>query len=87
MTSGSVHRSSSRPSNAATCSFAIATATGRISSPLVVDDWLQGVNLVIRGEDLLESTGRQIQLARLLGREQPPAFLHHELLMKTPHRS
>jgi glutamyl-Q tRNA(Asp) synthetase len=50
---------------------------------VVVDDWLQGVNLVIRGEDLLDSTGRQIQLARLVGRPQPPAFLHHELLMKT----
>ena len=51
---------------------------------VVVDDWLQGVNLVVRGEDLLDSTGRQIQLGRLLGREVPPAFLHHELLMKTP---
>ena len=51
---------------------------------VVVDDWLQGVNAVIRGEDLLDSTGRQIQLGRLLGREQPPAFLHHELLMKSP---
>lgn len=50
----------------------------------VVDDWLQHVNLVIRGEDLLDSTGRQIQLARLLGRESPPVFLHHELLMKSP---
>jgi glutamyl/glutaminyl-tRNA synthetase len=50
----------------------------------VVDDWLQGVTLVIRGEDLLDSTGRQIQLARLLGRETPPAFLHHALLMRTP---
>lgn len=50
---------------------------------VVVDDLLQGVNLVIRGEDLLDSTGRQIQLGRLLGREHPPAFLHHELLMKT----
>ena len=50
---------------------------------VVVDDWLQNVNLVIRGEDLLESTGRQIQLARLVGRERPPAFLHHELVMKT----
>ena len=50
---------------------------------VVVDDWLQAVNLVIRGEDLLQSTGRQIQLARLIGRERPPAFLHHELLMKT----
>ena len=50
---------------------------------VVVDDWLQGVNVVIRGEDLLESTGRQIQIARLVGRDEPPAFLHHELLMKT----
>jgi glutamyl-tRNA synthetase/glutamyl-Q tRNA(Asp) synthetase len=50
---------------------------------VVVDDWRQDVSLVIRGEDLLDSTGRQIQLARLLGREHPPAFLHHELLMKT----
>ena len=49
---------------------------------VVVDDWLQHVNLVVRGEDLLDSTGRQIQLARLIGRERPPAFLHHELLMK-----
>ena len=51
---------------------------------VVVDDWLQGVTHVIRGEDLLESTGRQIQLGRLLGRDEPPAFLHHQLLMKTP---
>jgi glutamyl/glutaminyl-tRNA synthetase len=50
----------------------------------VVDDWVQGVTLVVRGEDLLDSTGRQIQLARLLGRPDPPAFLHHTLLMKTP---
>lgn len=50
---------------------------------VVVDDWLQRVNLVIRGEDLLDSSGRQIQLGRLLGRQHPPAFLHHELLMKT----
>jgi glutamyl-tRNA synthetase/glutamyl-Q tRNA(Asp) synthetase len=48
-----------------------------------VDDWTQGVNLVVRGEDLLESTGRQIQLARLLGRSEPPRFLHHELIMKS----
>jgi glutamyl-tRNA synthetase/glutamyl-Q tRNA(Asp) synthetase len=42
------------------------------------------VTLVIRGLDLLESTGRQIQLARLLGRAEPPAFLHHALIMKSP---
>jgi glutamyl-tRNA synthetase/glutamyl-Q tRNA(Asp) synthetase len=49
-----------------------------------VDDYVQGVTLVIRGVDLLASTGRQIQLARLLGRDDPPAFLHHALIMKSP---
>jgi len=49
-----------------------------------VDDWRQDVNLVVRGEDLLDSTGRQIQLARLLGRGEPPVFLHHPLIMKSP---
>jgi glutamyl/glutaminyl-tRNA synthetase len=48
-----------------------------------VDDWRQDVTMVIRGEDLLDSTGRQIQLARLLGRREPPAFLHHPLIMKS----
>jgi glutamyl/glutaminyl-tRNA synthetase len=49
-----------------------------------VDDLVQGVTLVIRGDDLLASTGRQIQLARLLGRDEPPVFLHHPLIMKSP---
>ncbi|HEY2907225.1 MAG TPA: glutamate--tRNA ligase family protein [Vicinamibacterales bacterium] len=48
-----------------------------------VDDYVQGVTLVIRGEDLLSSTGRQLQLARLLGRTAPPEFLHHPLVMKS----
>jgi glutamyl-tRNA synthetase/glutamyl-Q tRNA(Asp) synthetase len=50
---------------------------------VVVDDWLQDVTLVIRGEDLLDSAGRQIQISRLLGRSDPPTFLHHQLLMRT----
>ena len=50
---------------------------------VTVDDLTQGVTLVIRGDDLLASTGRQIQLARLLGRSAPPRFLHHELVMKS----
>ena len=49
-----------------------------------VDDDEQGITHVVRGEDLLDSTGRQIQLARLLGREEPPVFLHHSLIMKAP---
>jgi len=49
-----------------------------------VDDYLQGVTHVIRGDDLLASTGRQIQLARLLGRREPAVFYHHPLIMKSP---
>lgn len=49
---------------------------------VTVDDWRQEIDLVIRGVDLLPSTGRQIRIARLLGREKPPAFLHHPLIMK-----
>jgi glutamyl-tRNA synthetase/glutamyl-Q tRNA(Asp) synthetase len=50
---------------------------------VTVDDWRQGVDLVVRGVDLLPSTGRQIQLARLLGRAEPAVYLHHPLVMKT----
>lgn len=49
---------------------------------VTVDDWDQAISLVIRGEDLLASTGRQIALARLIGRPAPPAFLHHPLIRK-----
>ena len=47
---------------------------------VVVDDLRQGVDLVVRGRDLLSSTPAQIRLARLLGREMPPAFAHHRLV-------
>ena len=47
---------------------------------VVVDDLEQGVDVVIRGEDLLSSTGRQLRLARLLGRTRLPRFLHHPLV-------
>jgi glutamyl/glutaminyl-tRNA synthetase len=51
---------------------------------VTVDDHLQRVSDVIRGEDLLASTGRQIRLARLLGRQEMPRFRHHPLIMKSP---
>ena len=51
---------------------------------VTVDDWRQSIDRVIRGTDLLASTGRQIRLARLLGRERPAVFAHHPLIMKTP---
>ena len=50
---------------------------------VTVDDYLQGVNLVIRGQDLLSSTGRQILLGEMLGRPEPAAFLHHPLIFKS----
>jgi glutamyl-tRNA synthetase/glutamyl-Q tRNA(Asp) synthetase len=49
---------------------------------VVVDDLRHGVDLVIRGEDLLSSTGRQVMVGRMLGRERPPVFLHHPLIRK-----
>lgn len=50
---------------------------------VTVDDMEQGIDLVVRGTDLLASTGRQIRLARMLGRAAPPVFFHHPLLMKS----
>ena len=47
---------------------------------VTVDDLDQRIDLVIRGEDLLTSTARQLRLARLLGRVEPSVFLHHPLL-------
>lgn len=51
---------------------------------VTVDDLRQEqeMDLVIRGQDLLSSTGRQIRLARMLGRNRAPVFLHHPLLLK-----
>lgn len=51
---------------------------------VTADDLAQGITLVVRGDDLLESTGRQIQLGRLLGRATPPCYFHHPLIMKSP---
>lgn len=51
---------------------------------VVVDDLEQGVDLIVRGDDLLASTRGQIQLAGILGRATPPVFAHHRLVMKSP---
>jgi glutamyl-tRNA synthetase/glutamyl-Q tRNA(Asp) synthetase len=53
---------------------------------VTVDDRDQAITHVVRGADLLDSTPRQILLARLLGRGRSPTFLHHPLVMKTPTR-
>ena len=47
---------------------------------VTVDDLRHGVDLVVRGEDLLQSTGRQLRLARMLGAVQQPVFYHHPLV-------
>jgi len=47
---------------------------------VVVDDARHGVGLVIRGRDLLDATPVQLRLAKLLGRETPPQYLHHPLI-------
>jgi glutamyl-tRNA synthetase/glutamyl-Q tRNA(Asp) synthetase len=49
---------------------------------VTVDDLDQKIDLVIRGEDLLPSTGRQIRLSRMLGRDEPPTFVHHPLIWR-----
>ena len=47
---------------------------------VVVDDAAQGVTEIVRGDDLLPSTLRQVYLARLLGLE-PPSYAHVPLVL------
>jgi glutamyl-tRNA synthetase len=47
---------------------------------VVVDDAAQGVGEVVRGDDLLASTPRQVHLARLLGLT-PPVYAHVPLVL------
>ena len=57
-------------SSAATCCCATASGNWTYQLAVVVDDLRHEVDLVIRGEDLLSSTGRQISLGRMLGRNR-----------------
>jgi glutamyl-tRNA synthetase len=47
---------------------------------VVVDDAWQGIGEIVRADDLLESTPRQILLAKALGLE-PPAYAHVPLVL------
>ena len=47
---------------------------------VVVDDAAMGITEVVRGDDLLSSTGRQIALHQALG-FVPPAFIHVPLVL------
>lgn len=49
---------------------------------VVADDLRHGVDLAVRGEDLLDATALQIRLGRLLDRTEPPRFAHHPLVRR-----
>lgn len=46
-----------------------------------VDDIDEGITHIVRGEDIRNSTARQIALMQALGRTQPPVYLHHALIV------
>lgn len=48
---------------------------------VVVDDADQGVEEVVRGDDLLETTPRQVWLARRLGLTPPASYVHVPLVV------
>lgn len=54
--------------------------TAAYNLAVVVDDAEQGIEEVVRGDDLLDSTPRQILLHRLLGTD-PPAHAHLPLVL------
>lgn len=63
--------------------YVLWTRRGQPSYQLavVIDDHRQGVNQVVRGDDLLDSAARQLLLYRLLGRQPEPAYTHLPLVL------
>jgi glutamyl-Q tRNA(Asp) synthetase len=62
--------------------FVLKRADGLFAYQLavVVDDGAQGITQVVRGEDLVDNTPRQLLLQRALGLPQP-AYLHAPLVL------
>jgi len=48
---------------------------------VVVDDHRQGVTDIVRGDDLLDATARQVYLYRVLGLGDPPRYWHVPLVL------
>ena len=46
-----------------------------------IDDIEEGITHIIRGEDIRNSTARQIALMELMGRPEQPQYLHHPLIV------
>ena len=63
--------------------FVVATKAGLPAYQLavVVDDARQGVTDIVRGDDLLDSTARQLWLQRFLGAASPPRYCHLPLVL------
>ena len=68
--------------------FPVWTLRGQPSYQLavVVDDHRQGVTHIVRGDDLVDSTGRQLLLYRALGYEPEPVYFHLPLVRGTDGR-
>jgi glutamyl-tRNA synthetase len=78
-----VHGAYSQDVKSSVGDFVVRRVDGVASYQLavVVDDAASGITDVLRGDDLLSSTPRQLQLFRALG-HQPPRFAHVPLLMQ-----
>ena len=63
--------------------FVVWTKQGLPSYQLavVMDDGLQGVTQVVRGDDLLDSTGRQLLIMEAMGRSVFPSYTHLPLVL------
>ena len=48
---------------------------------VVADDLAMGITEVVRGDDLLDSTPRQLALMRALGHTDPPSYFHVPLVL------
>jgi len=62
--------------------FAIKDALGQwtYQFAVVIDDFEEGIDLIVRGEDLKDSVDKQITLAKIIGRTEMPSFIHHPLI-------